>query len=141
MTDTIEPRVQASFDRQGLMHTLGGELLEASQGRCRVSAVFDPKLTQQHGLWHGAVSAALADTAAGFAAYTLMSERQPLAVEFKISFLAPARGARLVATANVVANGHRLKHVQVEVTSLDDGVSTVVALALATIASTRSVTE
>ena len=146
----VDDRVRVSFARQGLMSTLGAELLEASQGVCRVGIDFGSGLTQQHGLWHGAVSAALADVAAGFAAYTLMPEdRQPLSVEFKVNWIAPARGSRMEARARVVANGHRIKHVQVDVVTLEpDGLSrsnaaepTTVTLALVTIAATRSVTE
>lgn len=140
--EMIQPRVQTSFARQGLMTTLGAKMLEATNGRCRVGIDFGEGLTQQHGLWHGAVSAALADVAAGFAAYTMMDEdRQPLSIEFKVNWVAPARGSRLEARAEVVANGFRVKHVQVEVVSQEAGAETVVAIALATIAATRSVKE
>lgn len=142
MSDIVEPRVATSFARQGLMATLGAEMLEATEGQCRVGVDFGPGLTQQHDLWHGAVSAALADVAAGFAAYTLMDDdRQPLSIEFKVNWVAPARGPRLEARARVVANGFRVKHVHVDVVTLDGDDEVVVAIALATIAATRSVTE
>lgn len=141
MTD-IDPRVAASFSKQGLMSLLGATLLEAGEGRCRVRADYAPSLTQQHGLWHGAVSAALADAAAGFAGFSLMdSDRQPLSVEYKINFLSPARGAHLEARAEVVRNGYRVKHVHAEVFAIDGPSETKVAIVLATIASTRSVSE
>ncbi len=99
-------------------------------------------MTQQHGLFHGGVTATLADNAAGFAGYTLMDEdEQPLSLEFKISFIAPARGETLEARARVVKAGRRLKHVQVEVFVVDAENESLVGLALATIASTRSVAE
>lgn len=138
----VDPRVAASFAKQGLMSLLGASLLEAHDGRCRIRAEYAPELTQQHGLWHGAVSAALADAAAGFAGFSLMdADRQPLSIEYKINFLAPARGAQLEARAEVLRDGYRTKHVQADVFAIDGDSETKVAAVLATIASTRSVSE
>lgn len=133
-------RVKEGFEAQGLMRTLGAELGLVEEGVCHISLPFSNRVTQQHGFFHGGVTATLADNAAGFAAYTLMTaDRQPLSVEFKISFVAPAQGDALEARAEVVNNGRRLKHVQVHVFALDAAGGTLVAIALATIASTTSV--
>lgn len=45
----------------------------------------------------------------------MSANEQPLTVEFKINFLAPAQGDALEARAKVVKSGRRLKHVAVEV--------------------------
>ena len=69
------------------------------------------------------------------------ADEQPLSVEFKINFLAPARGDMLEARARVIRSGRRLKHVNVEIFALDTDGETLVAVALATIASSRAVQE
>jgi uncharacterized protein (TIGR00369 family) len=138
----LEARVRRGFEKQGFMKTLGAELVEVSPGECRIAVPYSSELTQQHGLFHGGVTATLADNTAGFAGYTLMADdEQPLGVEFKISFVAPAEGERLEARAKVVNNGRRLKHARVEIFSLDGNEERLVAIALATIAATRSVAE
>ncbi len=99
-------------------------------------------VTQQHGFFHGGAVASLADTAAGFAAFTRMDDdQQPLTVEFKISLLAPAIGERVEARGRVIKAGRRLKFVQSEVVAFDQGEETLVALALVTITSSRSAKE
>ena len=133
-------RVRRGFEAQGFMHTLGAELVDVDPGRCTIAVPFSPALTQQHGFFHGGVTATLADNAAGFACFTRMDpDQQPLSVEFKINLVAPARGERLEARAVVVGGGRRLKHARVDVVAVHDGVETLVAVALATVAATRSV--
>jgi len=139
----VEERVQRGFDKQGLMSTLGATLMSAEAGTCSIKVDYSSRVTQQHGLFHGGVIATLADNAAGFASYTLMGpDEQPLTVEFKISYLAPAQGDVLEARAQVTRSGRRLKHVAVEVFAMGKVVEEVlVAMALATVASTKAVNE
>lgn len=138
----LESRVRASFDRQGFMQTLGAELVEVGEGRVVIRASFSPGLSQQHGFFHGGVTATLADNAAGFAAFTTMTaEQQPLSVEFKINLLAPATGQCLEAHGRVLRSGFRVKHAQAEVYSMEGDNRTLVAVALATIAASRAVRE
>ena len=81
-----------------------------------------PELTQQRGFLHGGVTAALADTAAGFAAYSLMpAGSSPLTVEFKINLIAPAAGERFIASANVVRSGRTLTIVETDVSAEAQG--------------------
>lgn len=142
VTPEVDERVRRGFAAQGLMTTLEATLVSVEPGACSISVPYSERVTQQHGLFHGGVTATLADNAAGIAGYTLMNEdEQPLSLEFKISFIAPARGDSLEARARVVKAGRRLKHVQVEVFAVDADTENLVALALATIASTRSVRE
>ena len=70
--------------------------------RCRIAT----GSRQQRGFLHGGVTTALADTAAGYAAYSLMpAGSAPLTVEFKINLMAPAVGERFIASAKVAAVG------------------------------------
>ncbi len=138
--ELLRERVQQGFEQQGFMHTLGAELTQVAVGECSIRLAYREALTQQHGLFHGGVTATLADNAAGFAAYTTMTgEQQPLTVEFKVSFLAPGLGEALEARAKVLRAGRRVKHVQVEVYALDAAGEQLVAAALATVAASSAV--
>ena len=71
-------------------------------------------VTQQHGYFHGGAVASIADSAAGFAAFTTMDlDQQPLTVEYKISLIAPAVGECVEAHGRVIKAGRRLKFVQI----------------------------
>ena len=70
----IQPRVAESFARQGMMAAIGAELLHADAGLCRVAAPIRPDFTQQHGYGHAGVTFALGDSAAGYAALSIMPE-------------------------------------------------------------------
>ena len=124
------------------MRTIGARLGQVSEGYCEIEVPFSPQVTQHHGLFHGGVVASIADTAAGFAAYTLMEEgRQPLTVEFKISLLSPADGERIVAKARTLRAGRSIVHLQSEVFCQNEGTETCCAVALVTIKATRAVQE
>lgn len=102
-------RVAESFGQQGLMKHLGAILVEARDGRCVIEVPASGSLTQQHGFFHAGVTSAIADTAAGYAALTLMPEdASVLTVEFKISLVAPADGDVLRATGSVIRSGRTL---------------------------------
>lgn len=140
--EDLESRVRRGFEQQGLMKTLGVTLVSVAEGSSCLRIPYDPRVTQQHGLFHGGVTATLADNATAFAAYTTMApDQQPLSVEFKINFLAPAKGEALEARATVLRAGYRLKIAQADIYAIENGQETLVAVALATITATRSVKE
>jgi uncharacterized protein (TIGR00369 family) len=102
-------RIGESFARQGLMRSIGARLVEVARGRVVIEVPYAGTLTQQNGYFHAAVSAAIGDTAGGYAAYTLMDPAEDvLAVEFKINLLRPAVGERLSAEAVVLKEGRTL---------------------------------
>lgn len=91
------------------MKHLGARLLEAHEGRCVIEAPFGDHLSQQHGYFHGGVTAALADAAAGHAAISLLpGDQDVVTVEFKVSLINPARGRLIRASAESVKGGRRL---------------------------------
>jgi uncharacterized protein (TIGR00369 family) len=103
-------RVRESFERQGLMKYLGAELVSLEPGGAVIRVPFRGELTQQHGYFHAGVTGAIADSACGYAAYTLMAaDDSVLTVEYKMNLLAPADGEELVAQARVVRSGKTLK--------------------------------
>jgi uncharacterized protein (TIGR00369 family) len=98
-----------SFDRQGAMHLIGAELVRIDPGLVEVAVDFRPELSQQHGFFHAGIVATIADTAGGYAAFTLFPPGAGvLTVEFKINLLAAADGERVVATGQVIRSGRTL---------------------------------
>lgn len=127
-------RVQESFDHQGLMQHLGARLAELRPGQAEIHVPHRPELTQQHGYFHAGVSGAIADTACGYAAYTLMpADSTVLTVEFKMNLLAPAEGEELIARAHVVRSGKTLKICAADVYARKNGAEVHCATLLATI--------
>jgi uncharacterized protein (TIGR00369 family) len=122
-------RVRASFARQGFMRTLGAELAVVEPGRCEIRLPWREDLGQQHGFFHAGAIAAVADSAGGYAAYTLMDAGDSvLTVEYKINLVAPGRGEEAVARARVVRPGRTLTVCQVEVFAVKDGAETLCAV-------------
>ena len=115
----IDPRVAASFKKQSMMASLGAVLVAASDGHCVIRAPHLAQFTQQHGAGHAAVAFALGDSAAGYAALTMLPEGQEvMSVEVKINLLSPALGDAFEAIGEVVRAGRRLTVVRAEVFAL-----------------------
>ena len=115
----IAPRLQASFDRQTMMATFGATLVSAADGRAVISAPLLPGVRQQHGAGHAALAFGIGDTAAGYAALSLMPEgREVMTAEIKINLLSPALGERFEAVGEVVKPGRRLSVVRAEVVAI-----------------------
>lgn len=109
-------RVRASFGRQGLMAHLGARLDEVRPGFVRIVLPFRPELSQQHGFFHAGATSAIADSAAGYAGYSVFPpDASVLSVEFKINLVAPAQGERLEAEGHVVKAGRTLTICRFEV--------------------------
>jgi len=137
MSDKADPGVEArlrdSFARQRLMSTFGAAITAVAAGRVEIEAPILELARQQHGFGHAALSFALADTAAGYAALSMMpKDAEVLTVEAKINLLSPAAGDKLVATGKVVKAGRRLSVVTAEVEAETAGRRKLVALLQAT---------
>lgn len=133
-----EHRIRESFARQGLMTTLGAKLKRISPGEIEIEMEVSDRVSQQHGFAHAGAVAAIADSACGYAAATLLpADAGVLAVEFKINLMAPAAGPRLVARARVIRSGRTLTVCQAEVHSLSENEEKVVAMMMATIMNVR----
>jgi uncharacterized protein (TIGR00369 family) len=119
-------RVQASFERQGMMQYLGARLLQVGPGLCVVELPYTERVTQQQGGFHGGAMGALADIAGGYAALTVVpADAEVTTVEYKINFLAALRDGVLRATGRVVRAGRRIIVTHAMVEHLDaDGKST-----------------
>jgi uncharacterized protein (TIGR00369 family) len=115
------------------MRTIGATLGNISPGSVEILLVPSPAISQQHGFVHAGAVTAIADSAAGYAALSLMPEgRGVLSVEYKINLLAPAVGDRIVARGSVVRAGRTLTVAQAEVFAQAAGEERLVALLTAT---------
>jgi uncharacterized protein (TIGR00369 family) len=107
--DGIEARIRESFAKQTMMTTFGAEVVSVAPGEVVLRAPILDLAKQQMGFAHAALSFALGDTAAGYAALTTLPEGQEVVTaEIKINLLSPATGDWLVATGRVVKPGKRL---------------------------------
>ena len=112
-------RVRASFARQKAMALIGARLISVAPGATEIALAYREDLTQQKGFVHGGIIGMIADTACGYAAFSLMPAGSSLVtVEYKINILAPARGS-LVARGEVVKAGRSLTVTRAEVHAED----------------------
>jgi uncharacterized protein (TIGR00369 family) len=116
LPDATLDRIRDSFARQGLMSLLGAKLEEVKAGVVTIRLPFRPELTQQHGYFHAGGTASIADSAGGYAGFTLFPEDSSvLTVEFKLNLINPAQGEYLEAVGRVVKPGRTLTICQLDV--------------------------
>jgi uncharacterized protein (TIGR00369 family) len=129
----FEARVRDSFGRQPAMTLIGATLGKVAPGYCEVELPHHPQITQQHGLIHGGVVGMIADSAGGYAAYSLFpADSTVMTVEYKLNLMAPADGERLVARSRVTRHGRTLTIVSLDVFANKNGRETHCATGLAT---------
>ena len=91
------------------MGLIGAAMDAVEPGRVTISVPFRPELSQQHGFFHAGVISTIADSAGGYAGFTLFpADAGVLTVEFKINLLAPADGERAIAVGEVIRSGRTL---------------------------------
>lgn len=112
----VRARIQASFASQGLMAHLGARLEHIAPGRVHIVLPARPEVTQQNGYFHAGATSAIADSAGGYAAFTLFPEdTSVLTVEYKMNLLAPAAGEHIEAVGTVLKPGRTLTVCRLEV--------------------------
>jgi uncharacterized protein (TIGR00369 family) len=133
-----EAKVHASFARQGLMTNIGARLMKVLPGEVEIEVAWREDITQQQGFVHGAVIAAIVDTACGYASYTLMpADVDVLTVEFKINFMAPAAGEKMIARGRVTRAGRTLTVCAGDAFAVHNGKEKLVATMQATMMSVK----
>lgn len=138
MTRIADPRfaerVRTSFALQHAMSLIRATLSVVEQGRTEIYLPHWSGVEQQHGFVHGGVVGMIADSAAGYAAMTMVSPTASvLTVEYKMNLMAPADGDHLVARGKVVRAGRTLIVTQAEVFAEKNGQETLCALMQQTI--------
>jgi uncharacterized protein (TIGR00369 family) len=138
MSRTSDPhfadRVRASFERQSAMHLIRATLPVVEPGLTEIHVPHWEGIEQQHGFVHGGVVGMIADSAAGYAAMTVVpASASVLTVEYKLNLMAPADGERLIARGQVVRPGRTLIVTRAEVFAVKAAQETLCALMQQTI--------
>jgi len=127
--------IKQSFALQSIMRLIDAELNLVEPGIVEIALPYRADLTQQHGYLHGGIVTTIADSAAGYAAYSLMPEgAEVLSIEFKINLLRPAQGKSFLARAEVIKPGRTLTVARADVFGIAaSGARALLATMLATI--------
>ena len=140
MTHTLSnPRfaddIKESFALQSVMRLIGAEISLLEPGIVEITLPYRADLAQQNGYVHAGIVTTIADSAAGYAAYSLMpAGAEVLSVEFKVNLLRPAQGKSFLARAEVIKPGRTLSVARADVFGVaDSGDRALVATMLATI--------
>lgn len=122
-------RVRASFEGQPAMSRLfGARMTLVEPGATEIHIPVQPDFLQQMDNVHGGIIGALADSAAGYAALTLLDiGKEVVTVEYKINFVAPAFGELLIGRGKVIRAGRTLVICAAEIFARRSGVETLVA--------------
>jgi len=119
--------------RQPFSRHVGAELVALEPGRCELAVALTTELKQQDGFAHGGIVSYLADNALTFAGGTAM--RVPVVTsEYKINYVRPAIGERLIARAEAVAVSKSQAVCRCDVFAVVDGQQKLCAVAQGTIA-------
>jgi uncharacterized protein (TIGR00369 family) len=125
--------IKQSFARQTMMGLIGAQLTRVEPGIVEITLPYRADMAQQHGYLHAGVVTTIADSACGYAAYSLMPPgSEVLSVEFKVNLLRPAQGETFTAVAEVVKAGKTLTVVRADVFGLAGDKRELVATMLAT---------
>lgn len=135
-----QEKIKKSFEHQGVMQAHNGVLVAVEPGFVEIHLPFSQALAQQHGFFHGGIVATVADSASGYATYTVLeADEECLSAEFKINFLYPARGSKLISRGRVLKTGRTLVITEATVSVLADGKEIDCALMMHTLARAKHV--
>jgi uncharacterized protein (TIGR00369 family) len=131
LDSNVEACIRISFERQPFMKEIGAQIEDLGPGKASIALPYRPTLGQQFGNLHAGVTTAIADTACGYAAFTLL-RATIVSVEFKVNLLAPAKGERFVACAEVVKSGRSLAVCRADVWACEGESRNLIAMMQAT---------
>jgi uncharacterized protein (TIGR00369 family) len=133
----LRAAIRRELESQEFMRLVGAEVVDVALGEVTLALDRrDQVLQHAGGLFHGGVIAFLVDNATTAAAATYIDHRRQtcLTAEYKLSFLAPAKGDRLVCKARVLKPGRLLTFVEAKVDCRTGSGDKPTAVALATVA-------
>lgn len=122
---------QSVLSSQPFSQRMGVELTRLAPGFSELQLAVQPWLLQQHGFVHGGVISYLADNALTFAGGSVLGDS--VTAEFKINYIRPAIGTRLIAKARAAHYGKTLAVCCCEVFCIDENGEKLCALAQGTI--------
>ena len=116
ITKAVLEETQKRMKRSRLSALLGFHVESLAPGRAVLSMQVKELHKQIHDVVHGGVLAALADTAAAIAAYTVVERGTELAtVELKINYLSAVPGGKIKAKGKVLRAGRNFVVTECEV--------------------------
>src|SRR6059058_698775 len=119
-TELVRERMKES---QVITH-LGFEVERVERGRAVFLLDVRAHHKQLHGVVHGGILAALADTTAAIAAYTVVPRGTEIAtVELKINYLEPVPGGRIKSEARVLRAGRNFVVAECEIWNEDNSLA------------------
>ena len=122
LSEQVATLLQRGFARQGTMAAWQARLHDLAPGACAITLPLSTAVTQQHGFFHGGVIGAIADSAGGYAANTLLlPHSECLTAEYKINIVAPGIGEALIARGTVLKAGRTLVVARADVFAVRDG--------------------
>ncbi|MDE5455101.1 hotdog fold thioesterase [Bradyrhizobium sp. CSA112] len=134
MDHPIRELVERVTYAPGYTSSVGTKVESAEPGCVVMSLAKNDNLLQANGFFHGGIVAGLADHSGGGAVTTAMPPgRFAVTINLQVSFLAPAKGEKLIARARAIQVGSTIGVAHVEVASLADGVETPCAVAVVTL--------
>jgi uncharacterized protein (TIGR00369 family) len=120
--EAFSDRVRESFAKMTVMKTLGASLGKVRPGQVELYVPHRQEFTQQHGFMHAGIISTFLDTAAGYAAFSLMPpDAAVLTVEFKVNLLHAGRGERFVFVGSVIKSGKTISNVRADAYAFDGG--------------------
>jgi len=115
-TRRIESEVRRRLKESQATQLFGFSLAAAEPGRAVLRLDVRKRHKQIHGMVHGGVLAALADNAAGIAAYSVIPRgRHLVTVELKINFLEPVHEGKILAEGRVLRRGRNFVVAECEI--------------------------
>jgi len=110
-------RLREAFSKVHFARLLGLEFVAAERGAATFALEAREELTRMGGILHGGAIVSLLDTAAAFAAHTLLEPgAQTVTVDLTVHFLRPVSAGRIEARARVLRAGRRILVINAEVT-------------------------
>lgn len=132
MDDELQALGKAVLAAQPFSVFMGVELLDFAQGRVEMALPLRPEFGQQFGFIHGGVISFLADNALTYAGGSVLGP-EVLTAEYKINYVKPGQGDRLIARGSVVATSSRQAVCRTDIFAVRDGREYLCATAQGTI--------
>jgi len=130
--------VELKISRNRYGKLIGFDINKIEPGLIEGVLEFKEMHEQQNGFVHGAVTSALCDMAAGFAAYTLVNEgEQIFTAEIKVSYFRPGTAKMIYAVGTVVKPGKNFHFCEAEIFQIENGEKKTIAKASSTMAVVR----
>ncbi|PCG19542.1 PaaI family thioesterase [Brachyspira sp. G79] len=114
-------KVEKRFNSQDFLSFVGMKLEHIEKGKVIISCENKKEFSQYLGYMHGGMVAALADTAGGHAAASILEEGyKTVTSELKIHYLKPVVAKKVIAVGEVLSAGKKLIIVEAVIKDEED---------------------